>query len=82
VTARHPPISGPRPLHHRRSSSIPSPEKQQGRFEREFEEVDEIGSGAFGKVMKVKRKIAGSGEAEGEVFAVKKSKRFEGIRHR
>jgi mitosis inhibitor protein kinase SWE1 len=36
---------------------------------------DEVGSGEFRKVMKVRYK---SGR-EGEVFAVKKSKRFKGI---
>jgi mitosis inhibitor protein kinase SWE1 len=51
---------------------------QSGRFERDFVEDDEVGSGEFGKVMKVRYK---SGR-EGEVFAVKKSKRFEGVRHR
>ena len=51
--------------------------KVQGRFEKEFEEVDEIGSGEFGKVLKVKRR-----GKDNEVFAVKKSKRFEGLKHR
>jgi len=54
-----------------------------GRFEREFVEIGELGSGEFGKVMKVRRQggvwISGTG---GEITAVKKSKRFEGIRHR
>jgi mitosis inhibitor protein kinase SWE1 len=58
---------------------LPEPERpQSGRFERDFVEDDEVGSGEFGKVMKVRYK---SGR-EGEVFAVKKSKRFEGVRHR
>jgi len=39
--------------------------------------VDEIGSGEFGKVLKVKRR-----GKDNEVFAVKKSKRFEGLKHR
>jgi mitosis inhibitor protein kinase SWE1 len=39
--------------------------------------VGEIGSGEFGKVLKVKRR-----DKDNEVFAVKKSKRFEGLRHR
>jgi mitosis inhibitor protein kinase SWE1 len=68
-STRHLPISG----------SVRSPRRPvcQGRFEREFEEVNEIGSGEFGKVMKVKRR-----DEDGEVLAVKKSKRFEGLRHR
>ncbi|KAJ7268841.1 kinase-like domain-containing protein, partial [Mycena haematopus] len=47
-----------------------------GYFEREFDEVDELGSGEFGKVIKVRSKSAS------QYFAVKKSKRFEGVRHR
>ncbi|KAA1471705.1 hypothetical protein DENSPDRAFT_880701 [Dentipellis sp. KUC8613] len=57
----------------------PSEDDMPGKFEREFVEIAEIGSGEFGKVMKVRRKDA---EATGEVWAVKKSKRFEGVRHR
>lgn len=53
-------------------------EQPPGRFERDFVEDDEVGSGEFGKVMKVRCKNG----REGEVFAVKKSKRFEGVRHR
>jgi mitosis inhibitor protein kinase SWE1 len=57
--------------------------EQSGRFEREFVEIGELGSGEFGKVMKVRRQngLSISGTS-GEVTAVKKSKRFEGIRHR
>jgi mitosis inhibitor protein kinase SWE1 len=51
---------------------------QPGRFEREFVAVDEVGSGEFGRVIKVRKK----GGHENEVFAVKKSKTFEGGRHR
>ena len=51
---------------------------EHGRFQQDFVEVEEIGSGEFGKVIKVYRKNG----REGEMFAVKKSKRFEGIRHR
>jgi len=46
-----------------------------GRFERDFEEIDELGSGEFGKVIKVRSQT-------GQFYAVKKSKRFEGVRHR
>jgi mitosis inhibitor protein kinase SWE1 len=54
-----------------------------GRFEREFVEIGELGSGEFGKVMKVRRQggLSISGTS-GEITAVKKSKRFEGVRHR
>jgi mitosis inhibitor protein kinase SWE1 len=57
---------------------------QPGKFEREFVEIGELGSGEFGKVMKVRRQngpppTSGTG---GEISAVKKSKRFEGVRHR
>jgi mitosis inhibitor protein kinase SWE1 len=38
-----------------------------------------VGSGQFGSVIKVRHK---GGRLDGEVFAVKKSKRFEGVRHR
>ena len=51
---------------------------EHGRFQQDFVEVEEIGSGEFGKVIKVHRKNG----REGEMFAVKKSKRFEGVRHR
>jgi mitosis inhibitor protein kinase SWE1 len=47
-----------------------------GRFEREFVEIDEVGSGEFGRVIKVRRK------GHAEIFAVKKSKMFEGVKHR
>lgn len=49
-----------------------------GRFEWDFVELDEIGSGEFGKVMKVRAKNG----PENQVWAVKKSKPFEGPRHR
>ncbi|TFY77602.1 hypothetical protein EWM64_g6410, partial [Hericium alpestre] len=57
----------------------PSEDERPGKFEHDFVEVAEVGSGEFGKVMKVRRKDAG---AAGEVWAVKKSKQFEGARHR
>jgi len=49
-----------------------------GRFERDFVVDDEVGSGEFGKVIKVHYKNG----IDSEVFAIKKSKRFEGSRHR
>ncbi|KAG1895570.1 uncharacterized protein F5891DRAFT_1058076 [Suillus fuscotomentosus] len=51
-----------------------------GRFEKEFVEVEQVGSGEFGKVIKVRAKI-GRG-FEDTVWAVKRSKPFEGPRHR
>ena len=64
-----------------RTSRLPAPsdEEQPGRFEREFVEIDELGSGEFGRAMKVRYKDSGRGD---NVFAVKKSKRFEGVKHR
>ncbi|EJD02900.1 uncharacterized protein FOMMEDRAFT_20109 [Fomitiporia mediterranea MF3/22] len=50
-----------------------------GRFEREFVEVDKIGSGEFGSAIKVRYKHDSQGD---RVYAVKKSKRYEGNRHR
>jgi mitosis inhibitor protein kinase SWE1 len=61
---------------------------QPGRFEREFVEIGEVGSGEFGKVMKVRRQNDLSGTTSigtgpsGDISAVKKSKQFEGVRHR
>ena len=40
--------------------------------------VDEVGSGEFGKVIKVRKR----GGNEKEVYAVKQSKPFEGVKHR
>ncbi|KAK7005642.1 kinase-like domain-containing protein [Favolaschia claudopus] len=51
-----------------------------GYFERMFEEVDELGSGEFGKVIKVRPRS--KTRSSSGCFAVKKSKRFEGVRHR
>lgn len=54
-------------------------EEELGRFEREFVEVDKIGSGEFGSAMKVRYKDE---YRDDRVYAVKKSKRYEGSRHR
>ncbi|KAJ8481685.1 hypothetical protein ONZ51_g5847 [Trametes cubensis] len=64
-----------------RPSRLPerSDEEKPGRFEREFVEIDEVGSGEFGRVLKVRYKDSSRGDT---VFAVKKSKRFEGVKHR
>ena len=56
----------------------PNPDEQTGRFDRDFQLVDELGSGEFGKVMKVESKLPG----DDDVYAIKKSKRFEGAKHR
>ena len=64
--------------------SFASGDEQPGRFDRDFIEVDELGKGEFGRVMKVRYKdgaFAGRGR-EAELYAVKKSKRFEGAKHR
>jgi len=56
---------------------------QPSKFEREFVEIGELGSGEFGKVMKVRRqKSVSISGTSGDITAVKKSKRFEGVRHR
>jgi mitosis inhibitor protein kinase SWE1 len=55
---------------------------QPGRFEREFIEIGELGSGEFGKAMKVRRHDTSTSGTSGDITAVKKSKRFEGVRHR
>ncbi|KAG5648561.1 hypothetical protein DXG03_003172 [Asterophora parasitica] len=68
----------PRPIPMAHRLSEPFAEEQPGRFERDFLEDDEVGSGEFGKVIKVRCKNGNNGE----VYAVKKSKRFEGPRHR
>jgi hypothetical protein len=49
-----------------------------GKFEREFDVVDDLGVGEFGKVMKVKRRTG----VKADEFALKRSKRFEGVKHR
>ncbi|KAH8108041.1 hypothetical protein BXZ70DRAFT_32242 [Cristinia sonorae] len=57
--------------------SIAFGEEQAGRFEHHFVEIDELGRGEFGRVMKARYK-----QGSKEVFAVKKSKRYEGVKHR
>ncbi|KAJ7076348.1 hypothetical protein B0H15DRAFT_864230 [Mycena belliarum] len=67
--------STPRPETLRRLSD--QAVERAGYFEHTFEEIDELGSGEFGKVIKVR-----SRSRESVLYAVKKSKRFEGVRHR
>ncbi|KAG8700407.1 hypothetical protein FRC09_005974, partial [Ceratobasidium sp. 395] len=52
----------------------PEPTVTLGRPEREYTAVQEIGKGTFGQVLKV--------EKAGRLFSVKRSKAFEGVRHR
>ncbi|KAG8785811.1 hypothetical protein FRC12_017154 [Ceratobasidium sp. 428] len=52
----------------------PEPTVTLGRPEREYTAVQEIGKGTFGQVLKV--------EKDGRLFSVKRSKAFEGVRHR
>ncbi|KAH0588971.1 Mitosis inhibitor protein kinase wee1 [Termitomyces sp. J132] len=59
-------------------SEVFAEDQPTSRFERDFEVDSEIGSGEFGKVIKVRCK---NGD-DSEVYAVKKSKRVEGPRHR
>ena len=73
--ARH---LGPRPTFVTRRLSDSFAEEQPGRFERDFVEIEEVGSGEFGKVIKVQRQ----GGDDAKLYAVKKSKRFEGTKHR
>ncbi|KAH6914326.1 other/WEE protein kinase [Coprinopsis sp. MPI-PUGE-AT-0042] len=61
-----------------RRLSEPFAAGQTGRFERDFETVDEVGSGEFGSVIKVRSKNGG----DNRLYAIKRSKRFEGVKHR
>ena len=58
--------------------TVPAANDKLGRFDKEFVEIDQIGSGEFGKVLKVRSKSGPSNS----VSAVKRSKPFEGPRHR
>lgn len=68
----------PKPTARRpQASPVQFTEEMRGRLETDFVEDDEVGSGEFGKVLKVRYQDGRPG-----VFAVKKSKPFEGVRHR
>ncbi|KAJ3989925.1 hypothetical protein F5890DRAFT_975731 [Lentinula detonsa] len=69
---------GPRSSRRTRRLSQPAHHQRPGRFEEQFVEIAEVGSGEFGKVLKVRTKNGNSDEC----FAIKKSKRFEGVKHR
>ena len=68
---------GPRPTLVKRRLSDSFAEEQPGRFKCKFVEIEEVGSGEFGKFIKVQQKGGGD-----ELYAIKKSKRFEGTKHR
>jgi hypothetical protein len=52
--------------------------ERPNKFETEFVTVDVLGTGEFGSALKVRHK---QGNAQ-DVSAIKKSKRFEGVKHR
>ncbi|QRV79083.1 mitosis inhibitor kinase SWE1 [Ceratobasidium sp. AG-Ba] len=66
--------SVPVPAFHSPAVAEPEPTVTLGRLEREYTTVQQIGKGTFGQVLKV--------EKDGRLFAVKRSKVFEGVRHR
>lgn len=65
-----------------------SGDEHPGRFERDFEVLDEdLGSGEFGRVLKVRRKadddhFGSMDTKDANVYAIKKSKPIEGVKHR
>ncbi|KAG7098718.1 hypothetical protein E1B28_000631 [Marasmius oreades] len=74
---RNLPISGNR-LGRANEVLLPEVQSKPSRFERDFVEIAEIGRGEFGKVIKARMRVNESTEC----FAIKKSKQFEGARHR
>ncbi|GJJ06481.1 hypothetical protein Clacol_000673 [Clathrus columnatus] len=56
----------------------PNEFEHPGKFEKEFTTIDALGIGEFGSALKVKYKFG----SEQDVFAIKKSKRLEGPKHR
>lgn len=57
---------------------FPTEHDRPNKFEVDFVTVDTLGTGEFGSALKVRYK---QGDKH-EVFAIKKSKRFEGVKHR
>ncbi len=55
--------------------------EERGRFEREFIVEDTLGAGSFGQAYRVRARVT-SGNVRPKLYAVKKSKHYEGIRHR
>lgn len=73
--------SSRRPLpapHTYQQSETYTEDQPTSRFERDFVVDSEIGSGEFGKVIKVRCKDG----KDSDIYAVKQSKRVEGPRHR
>lgn len=90
-SGRRPP--GPSPLKQRAciryAQPVVSGDECPGKFERDFDVLDEdLGSGEFGRVLKVRRKVddhdhSGTTDTEDDyLYAVKKSKPIEGVKHR
>ena len=66
-----------------------SGDERPGKFERDFDVLDEdLGSGEFGRVLKVRRKsdedddFGSMNVRDDNVYAIKKSKPIEGVKHR
>jgi hypothetical protein len=70
------------PSAHIADSPSPSPTKS-GRLEKEFEVLDEIGTGQFGDVIKVRSKAGcAAPKSPGTEYALKRTQRFEGQKSR
>jgi mitosis inhibitor protein kinase SWE1 len=83
-SGRRPP--GPSPLKQRTcvwyAQPVVSGDECPGKFERDFDILDEdLGSGEFGRVLKVRRKDPTNMKDDDE-YAIKKSKPIEGLKHR
>lgn len=83
--ALRPPVSQPRQFRLNSRPSLvsfpqppPNEHEKPGKFEKDFVIVEKLGSGEFGSAIKVRYT---QGNAD-EVFAIKKSKRLEGVKHR
>lgn len=81
--------NGPSPFKPRYSNVTVSSDERPGKFEADFAVIDDdLGSGEFGRVLKVRRIVADDEEfismtsKDENVFAVKKSKPMEGVKHR